>query len=58
MLPANREVFKKKKSHMVCLQLGHRQGQTNSAGCALPWFRTAEPLGKRHYENWIYTLTT
>ena len=29
------------------------RGCTHGAGCARPWFRTAEPLGERRYENWI-----
>ena len=28
----------------------HR-GRTNGAGCVRQWFRTAEPLGERRYEN-------
>ena len=30
-------------------------GQTHGAGCAWPWFRFTEPLGKRPYKNWITT---
>ena len=26
-------------------------GQTHGAGCAWPWFLTAEPLRECHYEN-------
>ena len=29
-----------------------QQGRTHSAGCVRQWFRTAEPLGGRRYENW------
>ena len=29
----------------------HR-GRTHGAGCVRQWFRTAEPLGERRYENW------
>ena len=28
------------------------QGRTHGAGCVQQWFRTAEPLGERRYENW------
>ena len=28
------------------------QGRTHGAGCVRQWFRTAEPLGERRYENW------
>ena len=27
--------------------------RTHGTGCARPWFRTAEPLGERRYENWL-----
>ena len=27
------------------------QGRTHGAGCVRQWFRTAEPLGERLYEN-------
>ena len=26
--------------------------RTHGAGCVRQWFRTAEPLGERRYENW------
>ena len=29
-----------------------QRGQTHGAGCVRQWFRTAEPLGERRYENW------
>ena len=29
-----------------------QRGRTHGAGCARQWFRTAEPLGERRYENW------
>ena len=32
--------------------LQKQRGRTHGAGCARPWFRTAEPLGERRYENW------
>ena len=28
------------------------RGRTHGAGCVRQWFRTAEPLGERRYENW------
>ena len=28
-----------------------QRGRTNGAGCVRQWFRTAEPLGERRYEN-------
>ena len=28
------------------------RGRTHGAGCVRRWFRTAEPLGERPYENW------
>ena len=30
----------------------HSGGRTHGAGCVRQWFRTAEPLGERRYENW------
>ena len=33
-----------------------QRGRTHGAGCVRQWFRTAEPLGERRYENWN-TLT-
>ena len=29
-----------------------QRGKTHGAGCVRQWFRTAEPLGERRYENW------
>ena len=29
-----------------------QRGRMHGAGCVRQWFRTAEPLGERHYENW------
>ena len=29
-----------------------QQGRMHGAGCVRQWFRTSEPLGERHYENW------
>ena len=30
----------------------YKRGRTHGAGCVRKWFRTAEPLGERRYENW------
>ena len=36
-----------------------RRGRTHGAGCVRQWFRTAEPLGERRYENWnTHTFTS
>ena len=38
-----------------------QRGRTHGAGCVRQWFRTAEPLGERRYENWnthTHILTT
>ena len=44
------------KLYMCTQNTGHTlQRRTHGAGCARPWFRTAEPLGERRYENWITT---
>ena len=29
-----------------------KRGRTHGAGCVRQWFRTAEPVGERRYENW------
>ena len=42
-----------KTVHVHANTLQTWQGQTHGAGCAPPWFGTAEPLGERHYENGI-----
>ena len=42
-----------KTMHVHTKTLLKRRGRTHGAGCARPWFRTAEPLGERRYENWI-----
>ena len=37
----------------MCTQtLQTQRGRTHGAGCVRQWFRTAEPLGERRYENW------
>ena len=38
------------KLHAKTLQT--QRGRTHGAGCVRQWFRTAEPLGERRYENW------
>ena len=42
-----------KTVHVHANTLQARRGRTHGAGCSRPWFRTAEPLGERRYENWI-----
>ena len=42
-----------KTVHMHANTLQTRRGRTHAAGCVRPWFRTAEPLEERRYENWI-----
>ena len=37
----------------MCTQILQTQrGRTHSAGCVRQWFRTAELLGERRYEDW------
>ena len=36
----------------MCTQNTTNTTRTHSAGCVRQWFRTAEPLGERSYENW------
>ena len=38
----------------VCARktLQTQRGRTHGAGCVRQWFRAAEPLGERCYENW------
>ena len=38
--------------HVHANTLQTQRGRTQGAGCVRQWFRTAEPLGERHYENW------
>ena len=47
-----------KNVHVHANTLQTRRGRTHGAGCARPWFRTAEPLGERRYENWIIHIHT
>ena len=37
---------------LVRCALRASRGRTHGAGCVRQWFRTAEPLGERRYENW------
>ena len=41
-----------KTVHVHAKTLQTQQGRTHGAGCVRQWFRTAEPLGERRYENW------
>ena len=41
-----------KTVHVHAKTLQTQQGWTHGAGCVRQWFRTAEPLGERIYENW------
>ena len=43
-----------KPAKLACTRktLQTQQGRTQGAGCVRQWFRTAEPLGERRYENW------
>ena len=38
--------------HQTGKTLQTQRGRTHGAGCVRQWFRTAEPLGERRYENW------
>ena len=38
--------------HVHAKTLQTQRGRTHGAGCMRQWFRTAEPLGERRYENW------
>ena len=38
------------KPAKLCIQT--QRGRTHGTGCVRQWFRTAEPLGDRRYENW------
>ena len=47
-------LIKPAKQYM-CMQKHYKHnedGRTHGAGCVRQWFRTAEPLGERRYENW------
>ena len=48
---AARAINRKRFKHLL-------QGRTHGAGCVWQWFRTAEPLGERRYENWNTHTTT
>ena len=41
-----------KTVHVHAKHYKHKRRQTHGAGCVRQWFRTAEPLGERRYENW------
>ena len=41
-----------KTVHMHAKTLQTQRGRTHGARCVRQWFRTAEPLGERRYENW------
>ena len=41
-----------KTVHVHANTLQTWRGRTHGAGCAWPWFRTAEPFGERGNENW------
>ena len=41
-----------KTVHMHAKTLQTQRARTHDAGCVRQWFRTAEPLGERRYENW------
>ena len=38
----------------MCMQkhYKHKEDGRTAPGCVRQWFRTAEPLGERRYENW------
>ena len=40
------------KTVHVHAKLQTHRGRTHGAGCVRQWFRTAELLGERRYENW------
>ena len=41
-----------KPVHVHANTLQTQRGRTHGTGCVRIWFRTAEPLGERRYENW------
>ena len=41
-----------KTVHVHAKHCKTQRGRTHGAGCARQWFRTAEPLVERRYENW------
>ena len=45
-------LIKPAKLYMCTQTLQTQRGRTHGAGCVRQWFRTAEPLGERRYENW------
>ena len=42
-----------KQAKLICARktLQTQRGRTHGDGCVWQWFRTAEPLGERRYEN-------
>ena len=45
-------LIKPAKLYKCTQTLQTQRGRTHGAGCVRQWFRTAEPLGERRYENW------
>ena len=45
-------LIKPAKLYMCTQTLQTQRGRTHGTGCVRQWFRTAEPLGERRYENW------
>ena len=45
-------LIKPAKLYMCTQTLQTQRGRTHGAGCVRQWFRTAELLGERRYENW------
>ena len=41
-----------KTVHVHAKHYKTQRGRTHGAGCVRQWFRTAEPLRERRYENW------
>ena len=41
-----------KTVHVHAKTLQTHRGRTHGVACVRQWFRTAEPLGERRYENW------
>ena len=45
-------LIKPAKLYSARKTLQTQRGRTHGAGCVWQWFRTAQPLGERRYENW------
>ena len=41
-----------KTVHVHAKHYRHNEDRRHGAGCVRQWFRTAKPLGERHFENW------